>query len=187
MPGACFHRALEPLASTRQLTLNGNQRAAGKHYGRREQFQNIRRRQANLRTLFNRASACDTLILSMLKRFRILIHLRIVALLWRKGMRDHLTLGNHPRGIPVAAGKSIAGDGRAQRLDGGDDFLAAGIPDPTAMHPHSDMQQRGCRRSRRSIDSWLVCAARRASPKTGWSLPGAVKLLGQISRRILHS
>ena len=105
LPGARVHRALEPLASTRQLTLNGSQRAAGKHYGRREQFQNIRRRQANLRTLFNRPSACDRLILSMLKRFRILIHLRIVALLRRKGMRDHLTRGNYPRGIPAAAGR----------------------------------------------------------------------------------
>jgi hypothetical protein len=43
--------------------------------------------------LFNRPSAGNTLILSMLRQFRILIHLRIVALLRRKGMRDHLTRG----------------------------------------------------------------------------------------------
>src|SRR5262249_12116559 len=110
------HRALEPLASTRQLTLDSSQRAAVKHYGRREKFQNIRRGQANLRTLFNRPSACDTLILSMLKRFRILIHFRIVALLRPKGMRDHLTRGNSSSWHSRGCRKSMTGDARAQKV-----------------------------------------------------------------------
>jgi len=53
--------------------------------------------------------ACDALLLATLEGVLLLIHLRIVALLRPKGMRDQLTRGNYPREIPAAAGRASRG------------------------------------------------------------------------------
>ena len=46
LPDACLHRTLEPFASTRQLALDGSQRATGQHDRLGKQLQNIGQRQA---------------------------------------------------------------------------------------------------------------------------------------------